>query len=514
MKFERESPESENHFESVVIKKLLVANRGEIAVRVLRAASELGIPTVTLFADQDRGALHVSAADESVPLRGHTPGDTYLDAGKIIEAALSSGADAVHPGYGFLAENADFARSCTEAGLCFVGPPSDALRLAGSKLEAREKVEKAGVPVLPIHRGPLASFAREAPRVGFPLLIKAAAGGGGRGIRRVDEGMPIEKLARAASREALSAFADGEVYLERLVKRTRHVEFQILADRGGRIAQLGERDCSVQRRHQKIIEESPSPVLGPDLRRKMADAAVRAARAVGYQNAGTVEFLVELDSGRRPKAFYFLEINARIQVEHPVTEFVTGEDLLAWQLRIARGESLPPDLTDIETRGHAIECRICAEKPPEFLPSTGTLIRLVEPRGPGVRWDGGYVQGERVPAEFDSLLGKVIVHDRDRPRALRRMLAALRSTEILGVDTNQDYLADALTRKGFEAGDYTTDFLVEEMADWKPREAPEEVSWLARKATERHVLHHDDGPCFPGPWEELAGWNPSPERVS
>ncbi|MCZ6794358.1 MAG: acetyl-CoA carboxylase biotin carboxylase subunit [Planctomycetota bacterium] len=495
-----------------MIRKLLVANRGEIALRIVRTARELGLQTVAVHADQDRGAPFVFAADESVPLRGRRPEETYLDVEKILQAARSTAADAIHPGYGFLAENADFARASRDAGLCFVGPPSDVLRLAGNKLEARRRVEQAGVPVLPCYRGPLASFTREAPRLGLPLLVKAAAGGGGRGMRHVDVGdvKRIEALARAASREAESAFADGEVYLERLVPRARHVEFQVLADREGRIVQLGERDCSIQRRHQKLVEESPSPLLDRQLRRRMAEAAVEAARAVAYEGAGTVEFLLDLDPEGKPRDFFFLEINARIQVEHPVTELRTGEDLVAWQLRIASGEPLPERLARVEGVGHAIECRIAAEKPPEFLPSSGTLRRLVPPGGPGVRWDGGYAEGDVVPGEFDSLLGKVIVHAADRPRAIRRMLSALREAEFLGVHTNQDFLAAVLEHPHFRSGRFTTSFVGEEMSSWEAKAPDDDLRWLARQVTERAAAD-GTGRTEParrrGPWELLTDWN-------
>ena len=488
------------------IQKLLVSNRGEIAVRILRAARGLGMATVSVYADQDRGAPHVALAQECFPLGGRIAQETYLDIQKILAVAHRSGADAVHPGYGFLAENAAFAEAVTDEGLRFVGPPPDVLRLAGNKLEARAKAEKAGVPVLPCYRGPIASFRREAPRIGFPLLIKAAAGGGGRGIRRLEDARDVERVAEAASREAANFFGHGEVYLEREVPRARHVEFQILADQQGKIVQLSERDCSIQRRHQKIIEESPSPALDDVLRQKMADAAVRVAREVKYENAGTVEFLLETDPRGRPGEFYFLEINARLQVEHPVTEVLTGEDLVEWQLRIASGESLPDTLEEAAPRNHAIECRICAENPPKFFPSAGVLLRLDPPTGAGIRFDAGYAQGDSVPQEFDSLLGKVIAHGKNRSDALRRMISALESAVFLGVETNQDFLVDVLAHPAFQAGSYTTAFLREKLAHWKKPEVSDEVRFIARAAFEHHVREGATAPVSPGPWEQLGGW--------
>ena len=488
------------------LRKILVANRGEIACRVLRAARELGVGTVAVYADQDRGAPHVFLADESFPLEGRSPEETYLDVKKILSIARDSRADSVHPGYGFLAENPDFARRLTDSGLQFVGPPPETLRLSGSKVEARERVKKAGVPVLPNHRGPLESFRQAAERIGFPLLVKAAAGGGGRGIRRVDNASQIEQLAQSASREALKFFGDGEVYLEKEISRARHVEFQILADTHGKVVELGERDCSIQRRYQKVVEESPSPILEPELRRKMADAALRAARAIGYQNAGTIEFLLEMDVRGRPQGFYFLEVNARIQVEHPVTELLTGEDLVGWQIRIAAGERLPDRLDTLEPRGHAIECRVCAERPPDFLPSCGRLLRLDPPRGPGVRFDAGYSQGDTVPSEFDSLIGKVVVHAPNRTEAIGRMIVSLEEATFLGVDTNQDFLVDILGNKRFQEGVYTTRFLQEEMSEWMPPAASAEVNIIARATLDEEARRATGTTGYQGPWESLGGW--------
>jgi acetyl/propionyl-CoA carboxylase alpha subunit len=496
------------------IRKLLVANRGEIALRVARAARELGIATVAVYADQDRDALHVRAAGESLPLEGKLPGETYLDIPKLLAAARRSGADAVHPGYGFLAESPAFARAVEEAGLTFVGPPTAALRLSGHKLEARALVRQAGVPVIPTHQGPPASFAGAAGRLGYPLLVKAAAGGGGRGIRRVESAARLEEMARAASREAASFFADGEVYLEQEIAAARHVEVQILADLAGGVAHLFERECSIQRRHQKLIEETPSPALDLRLREEITRAAVSAAKALGYRNAGTVEFLLELDGEEKPRGFYFLELNARIQVEHPITEAVTGEDLVAWQLRIAAGEPLAPRLEGIEPRGHAIECRLCAETPPSFLPSAGTLRRFRPPRGPGIRFDEGYAEGDAVPAEFDSLIGKAVAWGRDRPEALARMAAALEASEVLGVDTNLDHLIDILRHPAFQAGRYTTRFIEREMAGWTAPAAPPEVEAIARAALARRMAPRGGAAAEAprGPWELLDGWEPAGRR--
>jgi acetyl/propionyl-CoA carboxylase alpha subunit len=488
------------------VRKLLVANRGEIALRIIRTARELGVATVAVFADQDCTALHVRAADEGHALDGRRPESTYLSPPKLIAAAKATGADAVHPGYGFLSEDAGFARAVGDAGLTFVGPPPDVLRLAGNKIEARKRATAAGVPVLPAASGSIHDLAAAAPHLGFPLLVKAAGGGGGRGMRRLTDTSRIDEILVSASREAEKFFGNGEVYIEREVQRARHVEFQVLGDAGGRIIELGDRECSIQRRHQKLIEESPSPALDEPLRQEMADAALSVARALGYENAGTVEFLLEVGEDGRPVAYYFLEVNARLQVEHPVTEVLWGQDLVAWQIRVASGEELPAALSRPETGWHAIECRLCAESPPAFLPSSGTLHVLEPPRGPGVRFDEGYAQGDVVPIEFDSLLGKAIAVGPDRAAALRRLEAALEAAVILGVDSNLDYLADVLRHPRFQAGAYTTRFLDEEMAAWTPTAPSQEVELIARKTLEQARPGRGAPARSQGPWSRLGEW--------
>jgi acetyl/propionyl-CoA carboxylase alpha subunit len=413
------------------VNKVLVANRGEIALRVFRAARELGLATVAVVAPDDAGSLHARSADETVPIR------SYLDAAEHVRAAQESGADAIHPGYGFLAESGDFAEAVEAAGVTWIGPPPDALRAGGDKLAAKRVAAEAGVPTIPEATEP-------------PLIVKAAAGGGGRGMRVVRAAAELDEALEAARREAKAAFGDDRVYLERYLERPRHVEIQLLADAHGTVLALGERDCSVQRRHQKVLEESPSPALDADLRARMSDAAVRFAQAIGYRSAGTAEFVVE---GRE---FFFLELNGRIQVEHPVTEAVTGVDLVQWQLRIARGERLDvmPGL-----HGHAVEVRLYAEDPRTFLPQAGRIERL---RLPGsVRVDAGVVEGDEIGTGYDSMIAKLIASGETRDEALDRLAAALASTEVAGVPTNLPFLRWLVGHPVLRAGEATTAFLVE-----------------------------------------------------
>ena len=418
-----------------MFKSLLIANRGEIAVRVIRACRELGISPVAVYSDADAHALHVHMADAAYPIGPPPATDSYLRLDRILDAARKAGADAIHPGYGFLSENADFAQACADAGLVFVGPPPKAMRDLGLKTEARKLMQAAGVPLVPGTLEPVATIdevSHAAQDVGYPIALKAVAGGGGKGLRMVADPSLLEAAFRQAMSEAGAAFGNAAVYLERALERPRHVEVQILADQHGNCVWLGERDCSIQRRHQKVLEESPSPAVSPELRRQMGEVAVRAAQAAGYTNAGTVEFLLAPD-GR----FYFLEVNARLQVEHPVTEEVTGMDLVREQLRIAAGEPLGYDQSGIQRRGWAVECRIYAEDPSSgFLPSTGRLVGYRPPGGPGVRVDSGVEEQGEIGVYYDPMIAKLIVRGGDRPQALERMARALREFLVLGVKTS------------------------------------------------------------------------------
>jgi len=494
------------------IRRLLVANRGEIACRVIRAARELGIESVAVFSEQDRGLPHVRLADDRRALGGSTPAESYLAIDRLLAAAAASGCDALHPGYGFLSENAALASACSDAGLVFVGPPPAVLAAAGDKRVASERVAGSGVRCLPSCRGDVPALLRDASTVGLPLLVKAAGGGGGRGMRRVDRAEDIAARVAEASDEARRFFADGTVYLERLVARARHIEVQVLADDSGRIVALGDRDCSVQRRHQKLIEEAPSPGIDDALRAHLRDAAIAAARAVDYRGAGTVEFLLELDAAGQPLDFFFLEINARIQVEHPITELTSGEDIVAWQLRLARGETLSADLGTAPPNGHAIECRVCAETLPDFLPSSGEILEWSFATGPGIRIDAGYERGDRVPPEFDSLLAKLVAHGPDRETARRRLVGALRETTILGVDTNADFLAAALDAATFRDARQTTAFVAELLASGVPlvpAACDPRITAIAVATRARAATHHGGrrASSHAGPWSTLGAWD-------
>jgi len=454
------------------ISRVLVANRGEIAVRVIRACRELGIGTVAVCSAADQFALHTRLADMSVVIGPAAPGESYLRGDRILEVARETDADAIHPGYGFLAENADFARSCQEAGLIFIGPAPEVIAQMGEKTAARAIMEKAGVPVVPGALLPAADADGNFPAaevrevcdaVGYPLMIKAAFGGGGKGMRLVDTPDKVVAACEGAAREALGAFGNGTVYVEKFIERPRHVEFQIFGDRHGNYVHLCERECSIQRRHQKIIEESPSPVMTADLRARMGAAAVAAAAVVKYEGAGTVEFL--LDSGGE---FYFLEMNTRLQVEHPVTELVTGTDLVRTQIRVAEGRPLPWRQDEIVARGHAIECRVYAEDPENgFMPSLGTILVMNEPEGPGVRVDSGIRQGDEVTMYYDPMIAKLSLYGCDRRAAIDRAIAALKSYAVLGVTTNIEYLIAILQQPAFQSGQLHTGFLAEEMPDWR-----------------------------------------------
>lgn len=449
-----------------MIRKVLVANRGEIAVRILRAARSLGIATVAVHSEADDGALHTRVADESILIGPPPASDSYLDIDKLIDAAKRSGCDAIHPGYGFLAERASFARAVVEAGLIWVGPPAEAIDLLGDKVESRKLMEKSGVPVTPgfySDSQDVQSFLKAAPAVGYPLLVKAAAGGGGKGMRIVREESELSDAIEGAMREAKGAFGDSRVFLERYVERPRHIEFQVFADSKGNVIHLFERECSIQRRHQKVIEETPSTALSPVLRKQMGEAAVEAARAAGYVNAGTVEFLFD---GERQE-FYFLEVNTRIQVEHPITEEVVGVDLVAEQFRVASGLPLSWTQEELAQRGHAIEARIYAEDPANgFLPAAGPLLYLEEPTGPGVRVDSGVIAGREVPVYYDPILAKVITYGPDRETARSRMIHALEHYVALGVPTTAPFLRDVFAHKAFIEGATTTDFIPTHFDGW------------------------------------------------
>jgi acetyl-CoA carboxylase biotin carboxylase subunit len=476
------------------LKKLLVANRGEIAVRVIRACREQKIATVAVFSEADREALHVLMADEAYPIGPPPARESYLAIGKLVAVARRAGADAVHPGYGFLAENADFAEACGEAGLIFVGPPPAAIRLMGDKTAARRLAREVGVPMVPGTLEPIradAEAAALARELGYPVMLKAAMGGGGKGMRLVRREAELADALRAARSEAGAAFGDAAVYLERAVSEPRHVEIQVLADAHGAIVHLGERECSVQRRHQKLVEESPSPVVDAPLRARMGEAAGRIARAAGYVNAGTVEFLLDAE-GR----FYFLEMNTRLQVEHPVTEMVTGIDLVREQLRLAAGERLGYGQADVAWRGWAIECRVNAEDPfGGWLPSPGTITGLRAASGPWVRDDSGAYQGYTVPRWYDTLLAKLIVWGADRPAALERMTRALAEYRVVGVRTTLPALARIVAHPDFRAGRLSTAFLDRVLPDLRPHDAR-----LAPVATIAAVLAaHDRARRPPAP---------------
>ena len=444
------------------IGKLLIANRGEIALRILRSCRELGIATVAIHSTVDRNALHVQLADEAVCV-GEAPSNrSYLNIPNIIAAAISRGADAIHPGYGFLAENDRFAEICQDHGLIFVGPSPESIRAMGDKSTAKATMQKVGVPTIPGSEGLLEDHrqaATLAEAMGYPVMIKATAGGGGRGMRLVPAADQLENLFKAAQGEAEAAFGNPGLYMEKFVDRPRHVEVQVLADRHGNVVHLGERDCSIQRRHQKLLEEAPSTAVTPDLRRQMGEAAVAAARSIGYEGAGTVEFLVD-----RSGAFYFMEMNTRIQVVHPVTEVVTGVDLIAEQLRIAGGEPISVQQSEIALRGHAIEVRINAEDPRQnFRPAPGKITGWLPPGGPGVRVDSHVYTGYEIPPFYDSLIGKLIVWGVDREHALKRLRRALSECAVTGIPTTIEFHLALLDRPEFQRGDVHTKFVEQEM---------------------------------------------------
>jgi acetyl-CoA carboxylase biotin carboxylase subunit len=441
-----------------MFKKILIANRGEIAVRVIRACREMGILSVAVFSDVDRASIHVRKADEAYHIGPAAAAESYLNFGKILGVAKLSRADAIHPGYGFLSENSKFAEACSEAGIKFIGPTAASMEMMGSKTRARQHMEKAGIPFVPgTSRGlESAQQAEEvAEKIGYPVMLKAAAGGGGKGMRLVNTRAELKSALESAQSEAQRSFGDSEVYIEKAIINPRHIEMQVLADEHGNTVYLGERECSIQRRHQKVLEESPSPLVDPDMRRRMGEIAVRVAKAANYTNAGTIEFLADQE-----RNFYFLEMNTRLQVEHPVTELVTGLDLVHLQIRIAAGEKLPFTQDDVKLRGHAIECRIYAEDPDNnYFPSPGKITLLLAPSGPGIRRDSGMYEGWSVPIDYDPLLAKLIGYGTDRPQAISRLVRALNEYFVGGIKTNISLFRRILSDPGFQSGKLDTGYL-------------------------------------------------------
>ncbi|MFJ3643426.1 biotin carboxylase N-terminal domain-containing protein [Streptomyces sp. NPDC090108] len=484
---------------------VLVANRGEIAVRVIRTLRSLGVRSVAVFSDADADARHVREADTAVRIGPAPAAESYLSVERLLEAAARSGAQAVHPGYGFLAENAGFARACEEAGLVFIGPPADAIALMGDKIRAKETVQAAGVPVVPGSSGSgltdaeLAGAARE---IGAPVLLKPSAGGGGKGMRLVRDLGVLEEEIAAARREARASFGDDTLLVERWIDRPRHIEIQVLADGRGGVVHLGERECSLQRRHQKIIEEAPSVLLDEETRAAMGEAAVQAARSCGYRGAGTVEFIVP---GGDPSSYYFMEMNTRLQVEHPVTELVTGLDLVEWQLRVAAGERLPFAQDDITLTGHAVEARVCAEDPARgFLPSGGTVLLLNEPQGDGVRTDSGLSEGTEVGSLYDPMLSKVIAYGPDRETALRRLRSALAETVTLGVPTNAGFLRRLLAHPAVVSGELDTGLVERVVDELVTTDVPEEVYEAAAAVRLEELRPRSGG--WTDPFSVPSGW--------
>ena len=462
------------------MKKVLVANRGEIAVRILRACKEMGISTVTIYSEADKGALHTRYADEIYNIGPSPAMESYLKIDKIIGVAKKSGSSAIHPGYGFLAENTEFAERCESERITFIGPSSKAIKLLGDKIEARKTMEKAKIPVIPgsvgaIHELPLQKALELVEKIGFPVLIKAAGGGGGKGMRVVRKKEELESAIKQASSEAGSAFGNPTIYIEKYLESPRHIEFQILADKYGNVVHLGERECSVQRRYQKLIEESPSPIMTPELREEMGNIAVRAVKASGYTNAGTVEFMMD-----KERNFYFLEMNTRLQVEHPVTELVTGIDIVKEQIRIADGERLSIKQEEIKVSGSAIECRISAEDPDNnFIPSTGKIIELTEPGGPGVRIDSGVFSGFEVPIYYDPLIAKLLVWAPTRKEAIRRMKRALSEYKIIGIKTEIPFHQQVMESPEFIKGEYDTTFVNKLTGTVKPKKKNQTIAAIS-----------------------------------
>lgn len=502
-----------------LFNKVLVANRGEIAVRIMSTLQELGITTVAVASDPDLQAEHVRVADEVIHLPGQKPGETYLQGDKIIALAKERGVEAVHPGYGFLSENAAFAQACADAGLVFIGPKPEVIRDMGDKIIAKNLMKQAGVPVVPGWSGELETdfsiINQQADAIGYPVLVKAAAGGGGKGMRLVHSAEELESAFNAAAREAQNAFGDARVFLEKYITRPRHIEFQIFGDHHGNVVHLFERECSIQRRHQKIIEETPSPALTPELRTQMGEAAVRAAQAMGYTNAGTVEFILAQDG-----SFYFLEVNTRLQVEHPVTEMTVHQDLVRLQLQVAAGLPLPFKQEDLKQDGHAIECRLYAEDPARnFLPGIGTLDFYRPPTGPSIRLDSGVREGSEVTVHYDPMLAKLIVWGKNRQAALEKMSWALSRFAILGVANNMEFLKAIIDHPQFQLGQVHTHFLEEYPITVATENPPVEallVAGLSAQILKSHTSSAGKGgqppkgnaPLDLSPWTNGGAWRP------
>ncbi|KYK24956.1 pyruvate carboxylase subunit A [Thermoplasmatales archaeon SM1-50] len=494
-----------------MFKKVLIANRGEIAVRIIKACQEMGVKTVAVFSEADLNSPHVELADESINLGDPTPSESYLNIAKIIKNATSVKAEAIHPGYGFLAENPDFAKACNDSGITFIGPAPEVIRLMGDKIEAKKTIEQANVPVIPGYHGveqDLSTLLKEGKKIGFPLLVKATAGGGGKGMRIVHEESKLEQSIESAKREAKSAFGNDSIFLEQYIDKPRHIEFQILADKKGHVIHLFERECSIQRRHQKIIEETPSPALTPALREAMGKAAVAAATTVEYTNAGTIEFMVDAKHN-----FYFMEMNTRLQVEHPITEATTGIDLVKWQLRIASGMDLTLKQADIAQRGHALECRIYAEDPSNgFLPSIGTIEKVEIPIGPNIRNDTGVETRFVVSPYYDPMLAKLTVSSENREESINKMIWALSHYVVLGVTTNIPFLKKVLEHPEFKAGNITTHFINDYFKDWLvtkqglPLDAIIALAVYDSLHTQRHeVVRYKEADPH-SPWQHVGRW--------
>jgi 3-methylcrotonyl-CoA carboxylase alpha subunit len=499
-----------------MFKSLLIANRGEIACRVMRTARRLGIRTIAVYSDADAGSPHVAMADQSVRIGPAAARESYLSIEAILSAARATGAEAIHPGYGFLSENPGFADACAAAGIVFVGPPASAIRAMGLKDAAKALMMKAGVPVVPGYFGDDQSpehLAREAARIGYPVLIKAVAGGGGKGMRRVDAAADFVKALEGAQREALSAFGDARVLVEKYVSTPRHIEIQVFADGHGNAVYLFERDCSLQRRHQKVVEEAPAPGMPATLRRKMGEAAVTCAKAIGYRGAGTVEFIVDGSKGLTDDGFYFMEMNTRLQVEHPVTEMITGHDLVEWQLRVASGERLPASQGELRIEGHAVEVRLYAEDPAKgFLPSTGRLVRLRLPaEGEHVRVDAGVAEGGEVSMFYDPMIAKVIAWNRTREAALGTLADALETAEVAGVRTNLGFLVATLRHPAMIEGQVDTGF-IDRYKDALVA-VPESLGEDALRLAVVHLLLEPArGRVARSPWDALDGWRLGGQR--
>ncbi len=497
---------------SKYFNKILIANRGEIAMRVIRACQELGITSVALYSEPDKNAMHVREADEAYLIGEAAPSESYLNQDIILETARNSGCDAIHPGYGFLAENSGFAKRCAEDGFVFIGPSPEAIQLLGNKVESRIAMVKAGIPLITGTKEDAVlddeTIIKEADRIGFPVLVKAAAGGGGKGMRVVEKPQDMKTALESARRESQSAFGDSTLFLEKYLLKPRHIEFQIFGDQHGNHIHLFERECSIQRRHQKIIEEAPSVALNDDLRQRMGETAVDVAKAVNYTNAGTVEFLLDQDDN-----YYFLEVNTRIQVEHPVTEEVLGVDLVCEQIRVAAGEQLSLKQEQLTQRGHSLECRIYAEDAAGgFLPAAGPVLYLKEPGGLNVRFDGGVETGDEVSVYYDPIIAKLVVWGSDRNSAIQRMKMALDDTVILGLTTNKQFLQSVLDQPAFVSGDIHTGFLQEHMPDWQlPEVESDELNLalsVATLPTEKQfgAVQTDGATKLPEPWMVIGNW--------